>query len=63
MKVVVNQEACIGCGACQAICENVFELNDDGLSSVKVEKVEDEDVESVNDAVDSCPTGAISTEE
>ena len=62
MKVIVNQEACIGCGACQAISENVFELNDDGLSSVKVDEVKDEDVESVNDAIESCPTGAISTE-
>ena len=62
MKVIVNQEACIGCGACQAISENVFELNDDGLSTVKVDEVKDEDVESVNDAIESCPTGAISTE-
>lgn len=63
MKVVVNQEACIGCGACQAISENVFELNDDGLSAVKVDEVSEEDAESVNDAIESCPTGAISTEE
>ena len=62
MKVIVNQEACIGCGACQAICEDVFELNDDGLSSVKVDEVKEENVEAVNDAKESCPTGAIDTE-
>lgn len=62
MKVKVNQEACIGCGACQAICEDVFELNDDGLSTIKQEEVNDELSESVNDAKESCPTGAIEVE-
>lgn len=62
MKVKVNQEACIGCGACQAICEDVFEINDDGLSTAKVEEVSEELSEAVNDAKESCPTGAIETE-
>ena len=35
MKVKVNQDACIGCGACTAIAEEVFELNDEGLSHAK----------------------------
>ena len=38
MKVKVNKDACIGCGACAQICDEVFELNDDGLSEVKVEE-------------------------
>ena len=41
MKVKVNKEACIGCGACMSIAEDVFEMNDEGLSSVKVDE-EDE---------------------
>ena len=36
MKVKVNKDACIGCGACAAICDEVFEINDEGLSEVKV---------------------------
>ena len=28
MRVKVNQEACIGCGACQAIAPSVFEFNE-----------------------------------
>jgi ferredoxin len=31
MKVKVNEDSCIGCGACQSICENVFEINDEGV--------------------------------
>ena len=37
MKVKVNQEACIGCGACASIAGEVFEINDEGLSQVKGE--------------------------
>ncbi len=63
MKVKVNQEACIGCGACAAICDKVFELNDDGVSEAKVEEVKDSDSQEVRDAADACPTGAIEVEE
>ena len=31
MKVKVNRDACIGCGACAAICPDVFEIDDEGL--------------------------------
>lgn len=63
MKVIVNKDACIGCGACAAICDEVFEINDEGLSEAKVEEVKDEFQDEVRDAVDSCPTGAIEIEE
>ncbi len=72
MKVKVNQDACIGCGACAAICDEVFEINDEGLSEVKAEEnkekeefvnVKEELQDEVRDAADSCPTGAIEIEE
>ena len=37
----------------------VFEMNDEGLSSVKVDEVPEESVDSVKEAMESCPTGAI----
>lgn len=61
MKVIVKQDACIGCGACAAICDEVFEINEEGLSEVKNEEVEASVEQAVQDAVDSCPTGAIET--
>lgn len=63
MKVKVNKDACIGCGACVSICSDVFELNDEGLSEAKTEEVKEELKDEVNDAKDSCPTGAIEVEE
>ena len=59
MKISVNQEACIGCGACTAIAEDLFELNGDGLSEAKVTDVPEDKVDQANEAVESCPTGAI----
>lgn len=59
MKVKVNQEACIGCGACQALVPDVFEIDDNGLAVAKEEEVETELVEEVVDALEGCPTSAI----
>ena len=61
MKVKVNQEACIGCGACASIAGEVFEINDEGLSQAKG-AVKAEQEEAAKEAIESCPTGAISEE-
>lgn len=62
MKVKVNRDNCIGCGACAAICSEVFEIDDEGISVAKEEEVTEEDKQAVQDAIDSCPTGAIEAE-
>lgn len=62
MKVNVNKDQCIGCGACQAIAPDVFEIGDDGFACVTGE-VTDSNKDEVIDASESCPTGAINTEE
>lgn len=63
MKVKVNRDSCIGCGACAAICDEVFEIDDEGLSVAKTEDVQEDKKQEVQDAADSCPTGAIEVEE
>lgn len=62
MKVKVNQDACIGCGACAAICDEVFELDDEGLSFAKDENVDESLMDSCKEAIEACPTGAIEEE-
>ena len=67
MKTCVKKDTCIGCGSCTYIAENVFEISEDGLAHVKgnEEKIEvvEEEKENVQDAAESCPTGAIIIEE
>ena len=62
MKVKVNRDNCIGCGACEAICLEVFNLDDEGLSTVICNNFENIDENSITEAVESCPTNAISKE-
>ncbi len=62
MRVMIDEEACIGCGVCSESCPEVFELSDD-KASVKVDEVPEEVVESCRDAVESCPVEAIQIEE
>jgi len=59
MKAKVIKENCIGCGACQAIAPNIFEIDDEGLSKVLIEDISKEDEDDFKDALESCPTGAI----
>ena len=60
MKVIVNNDACIGCGACQSIEPSVFELEDDGLAKAIDTEINKEIKENVMDAIEGCPTSAIS---
>ena len=60
MKFKVDKDSCIGCGACQAICEEVFEITDDGYATAKDVEVKDKDVkENAISAMEGCPTSAI----
>ncbi len=63
-KFKVNKDACIGCGACMALCPEVFDMDEDGLAKViKEEELTPEEVENATDAMEGCPTAAISKEE
>lgn len=67
-KIKVNQDVCIGCGACAGMCPEVFELTDNGVADVKkgnedFDKLNDSVKENVTDAKEGCPAGAISVEE
>ena len=59
MKLVVDKDICIGCGACQAIAPDVFEIDDDGLATSIVEEINDEVSEDAIDAKEGCPVDAI----
>ena len=59
MKVVVNKDKCLGCGMCVGINSDVFDFDDDGLAIADSDKINDENIEEVNDAINSCPVGAI----
>lgn len=59
MTFHVDEELCIGCGACEGTCPEVFELVDD-ISTVKLDPVPEEYREAALDAETGCPVSAIS---
>ncbi len=63
MKAKVDENACIGCGLCEATCPEVFKLNDNDTSEVIVDTVPPEAESSCREAAGSCPVQAISLEE
>ena len=63
MKLKVNKDACIGCGACAATAEDLLKINDEGFSQPIVETVPEDKKAEAQEVVGVCPTGAISVEE
>jgi ferredoxin len=61
MKVVVNRDNCIGCGACEALYPEMFQIDDEGLS--KALDNENIDEAKLTEVIEGCPTSAISKEE
>ena len=62
MKFIVDQELCIGCGACEGVCPEVFEMRDDDMAHVIKDPVPAELEESAIEAEESCPVEAITHE-
>ncbi|MPZ79224.1 MAG: ferredoxin [Actinophytocola sp.] len=61
MKVVTDTARCVGAGQCVLTEPAVFDQSDDdGTVVVLVEHVEGERLASVEEAVDMCPSQAIS---
>ncbi len=60
MKVAVDQDKCCGAGTCVMLVPDVFDQRDeDGVVVLLDEQPPEQLHESVREAVDMCPTGAI----
>lgn len=58
MKVTI-EEGCIGCGACESICDAVFQV--DNVVTVNEANVAGNE-DAVKEAADSCPVSVIVVE-
>lgn len=57
-NVVIDEEACTGCGTCAAIAEECFALNEE-TEKAYVTDINACSEESVQEAIDTCPEEAI----
>ena len=68
MKVEHKREECIGCGACSAICPDLFEMGKDNKANLKgakkegnifVLEIDESKKKCAKDASESCPVNII----
>ena len=61
MRVIIDKEACTGCGVCESLCPDVFQIQEDEKAHI----VDPEGCDGCDcqEAIDSCPTEAISIQE
>lgn len=62
MTVKINKELCIGCGSCVSLCDDVFELSEEGKSQVKEGADLEKNADCIDQAAISCPVQAIEVE-
>lgn len=60
-KVKVNEDKCIGCGACIAIDDKHFDFDPEKGLSMVISEDNVENNETLTEAIDACPVGAIET--
>ena len=63
MRIEIDHSLCIGDGICVDICPEAFEMGGDDLAHVTNEKPGPEIEKQVREAVEACPTSAISIHE
>lgn len=57
MKAVVH-DTCIGCGLCESLCPDVFQMTDNGRAQA-IGEIPPEAEQSATEARDECPVSAI----
>lgn len=63
MRIIIDQEKCIGCGSCTVVCDKYFELDGDNDNNArfnnKSNELEVDDLGCIQEAIDICPIQAI----
>jgi ferredoxin len=71
MRIQIDTDECIGCGQCEMMCPEVFEMLESGFAHVidneqandpglEPEKLEEKIQEKIVETVELCPVSAIS---
>lgn len=61
-RVTIDQDECIGCGTCEELCPDVFQMNDE-TDLAEVILAEGGPVDQIEEAIESCPVECIHWQE
>jgi len=59
-RIGVDRERCLGTGSCEALAPELFEVGDDGIVEVLAQPEDEQGRAVAADAVQACPTRALS---
>lgn len=59
VKVIVNQETCMGMGICEGLDQDRFEVSDQGEMTIRKSEFDEAHREHIAHCVRSCPTGSL----
>lgn len=62
MRIIVDRDRCVGHGICESIVPEVFEVLDEGYVHIHEDAIGDADEAALKDAVNCCPSAALSIE-
>jgi ferredoxin len=62
MRVIIDEEVCIGCSSCVELCPEIFQMNED-KEKAEVILREGGSEECIEEAIDTCPVSCIHWEE
>lgn len=61
MKIVADRDVCVGAGMCVRTAPDLFDQDpEDGTVVLLADTVSDPDAEMALEAIDACPSGALS---
>ena len=55
-KVTVDASTCVGCGLCEQLCPEIFELGSEGIAKIKTS---DCSKHKISEVAEQCPVTAI----
>ena len=57
-RVYIDEDECIGCGSCEEICPEVFELDEDTQKALVIQP-EDGPEDLIDEAIEACPVDCL----
>lgn len=63
MKLVLDENKCSSLGMCESVAPDVFEVGEEGGLTILNPTPPEDERELMEEAVEACPTGALSIED